>query len=47
MFFTYKGQTYYFCGPECLERFRTHTEEYAAQWAEWDTSSITTDDYLG
>lgn len=47
MFITYKGQTYYFCGPECLEQFGTNSEEYALRWAEWDASPIMTDDYLG
>src|SRR5215510_12493758 len=27
----YKGQTYYFCSPRCVERFQAEPEKYLAQ----------------
>jgi YHS domain-containing protein len=26
--FEYKGETYYFCSPHCLQRFREHPEQF-------------------
>src|SRR5207248_3809233 len=28
--FEYKGRTYYFCNPRCLERFRANPEQFLA-----------------
>ena len=27
----YKGQTYYFCGSKCKEKFDLHPDQYAAK----------------
>jgi Cu+-exporting ATPase len=47
MFSSHKNETYYFCGPECLSRFRENPDEYASQVTEWEASYTMTDDYLG
>ena len=30
---TYKGDTYYFCAPQCRERFEKEPEKYAGKAA--------------